>query len=248
MSGMARIDAAAARRYRPAPKWRARMELVVPEILAEVRQLSTVLCGLALVVGVALWVAGWWSHRFWIVLAFTVLGGVWGLQNAEGLYAQPLVAAIGVALGAGILALTLVRLVAFAAGGYTGLLLVHALSPTWDQPLISFLAGGLLGFFLFRYWTMALTSVAGVVLMTYSALALADQYGKIEALPWAAEHTSTLNGVCGLMAVSGFALQLLSGYWWKKKGDSGSKNDKKSGKKDKASLLETGLAAFRKAG
>jgi hypothetical protein len=224
------------------------MELIVPEILADVRQLSTVFCVLALLVGFALWVAGWRSHRFWIVLGFTVAGGVWGLQNAEALYAQPLVAAIGVALGAGILALTLVRLVAFAAGGYTGLLLVHAVSPGWDQPLISFLAGGFLGFFLFRYWTMALTSVSGVVLMTYSALGLADQYGKIEALPWSAEHTSTINTVCALMAGGGFVIQLLSSNLEKKKADSGSKNDKKGGKKEKTSLLETGLAAFRKAG
>ena len=77
---------------------------------------------------------------------------------------------------------------------------------------------------------------------------MADQYGKIEALAWTAEHTSTLNGVCGLMAVGGFAIQLFSGYWWKKKGDGGSKSDKKGGKKDKPSLLDTGLAAFRKAG
>src|SRR5580765_6925141 len=107
-----RIDATSTRRYGP------RMELIVPDIVADVRELSAILSVMGLAIGVVLWLAGWWSHRFWFVLGFTVLGGIWGLQNAVALKSQPLVAAVGVGLAAGILALTLVRLGAFAAGGY----------------------------------------------------------------------------------------------------------------------------------
>jgi hypothetical protein len=138
------------------------MEVVLPDILADVRQLSAILLVAALAVGAALWLAGWWSHRFWVVLAITVLGGIWGLQNAAVVLTQPLVAAIGIGLAAGILALTLIRLGAFVAGGYAGIWVIHSMLPAWDQPLLSFLAGGFLGFFLLRYWVMALTSIAGV--------------------------------------------------------------------------------------
>src|SRR5271165_3018990 len=141
------------------------MELIVPDILADVRQLSASLCVMALVVGAVLWLAGWWSHRFWVVLGFTVLGGIYGLQGAGALRTQPLIAAIGIGLAAGVLALTLVRLCAFAAGGFAGLMLTQAAFPALDQPLLAFLAGAFLGFILFRYWTTALTSLAGVVLM-----------------------------------------------------------------------------------
>jgi hypothetical protein len=223
------------------------MEIVVPEILADVRQLSTSLCVVAFLVGGVLWIAGWSSHRFWVVLGFTIIGGIWGLQHAEALYAQPLVAAIGVALGAGILALTLVRLVAFTAGGYAGLVLIHTLFPSWDQPLISVLAGGLLGFFLFRFWTMALTSLAGIALMAHSGLVLAEHYGKLDTKAFTEGQGGTVNLVCGALAALGFFIQLGGEWLRRKKTDGGSKGDKKSGKKEKASALDLGLAAFRRA-
>ena len=147
----------------------------MPDIVADVRQLSAILPITGIMIGAVLWLVGWQTHRFWVVLGFTVLGGIWGLQNAAALKSQPLVAAIGIGLAAGILGLTLVRLGAFVAGGYACLLLTHAALPTWDQPLISFLAGGLLGFFLFRYWTMALTSLAGVVVMGHAIFGAGGQ-------------------------------------------------------------------------
>jgi hypothetical protein len=223
------------------------MEFIVPEILAELRQMSAVFAVTGMLVGCVLWLAGWWSHRFWVVMAFTVFGGVWGLQHCETLHAQPLVAALGVAVGAGILALTLVRLVAFVAGGYVGLLLLHAISPSWDQPLLSFLAGGMLGYFLFRFWTMALTSTAGVLLMSHSILALADQLGKFDAVAWVEANHSLANGICAALAVGGFLTQFGSQWWFARK--VGGKSDKKAAKKDKKEGgSESSLAAFRRAG
>jgi hypothetical protein len=219
------------------------MELISPEILADVRELSTSLPILALLAGAMLWVTGWYSHRFWVVLAFTVLGGIYGLQGAASLKTQPLVAAIGIGLAAGVLALTLVRLAAFAAGGYAGLLLIQAVLPTWDQPLLSCLAGAFLGFILFRYWTMALTSLAGVVLMGYAVLAMADRLGQFDAVKWSQANATLLNAACGLMAVGGFIVQLLVD---RLRGPS-SKGDKSS-KKSKGDGVLASLAAFRRAG
>jgi len=223
------------------------MEVIAPDILADVRQLSASLSVLALLVGAVLWLAGWWSHRFWVVLGFTVLGGIYGLQGAAALKAQPLVAALGIGLAAGVLALTLVRLGAFAAGGYAGLLLMHAAFPALDQPLLSFLAGAFLGFALFRYWTMALTSLAGVVLMGHAVLALLDKLGKFDAVVWSEANVAMLNVVCGLMALAGFVIQLLVN-WLRRPGGSEAKGDK-SGKKSKGDgVLAASLAAFRRAG
>jgi len=52
------------------------------------------------------------------------------------------------------------------------------MAPTWDEPLVSFVAGGLVGLVLFRVWMMALTSILGTLLVGYSSLCLADKLGK----------------------------------------------------------------------
>src|SRR5262249_12085001 len=100
------------------PKTReTRMQLVVPEILDEARGFSVAVSVTALVMGLSLWLIGWRSHRFWIVLGTTIGAGVWGLSSGP-IYGTPgLVAGLLLALAAGALALALVRVVAFAAGG-----------------------------------------------------------------------------------------------------------------------------------
>jgi hypothetical protein len=223
------------------------MELLVPDILADVRQLSASLSVLAFLVGAMLWLAGWWTHRFWVVLGFTVLGGIYGLQGATALRTQPLVAAIGMGLAAGVLALTLVRLGAFVAGGYAGLLLFHAAFPALDQPLLSFLIGAFLGFVLFRYWTMALTSLAGVVLMGHAALALADKMGKLNAVAWSEANASALTATCGFLTLGGFFIQLVIDWLRNYRGGEG-KSDKASKKPKADGVIAAGLAAFRRAG
>src|SRR5687767_10168086 len=137
------------------------MHLVAPDILADACGLSLGLAVTGLVVGLALWLFGWWAHRFWIVLATTLVAGVYGLYEAESLRAQPLIAAVALALAAGILALALVRLIAFLTGGFAGMLAIQAIAPNLDQPLICFVLFGLVGLLLFRWSFMALTSLVG---------------------------------------------------------------------------------------
>src|ERR1051325_11358050 len=147
------------------------MQAVAPDLVAD-------LCGLSLgpilvggVVGVALWLFGWRSHRVWIALAATVAAGVYGLQQAEAFKTPPLVAAILLAVTAGVLALALVRLFAFAVGGTVGVIIVQAASPTLDLPLVVFLVSGLVSLVLYRWFLMAVTSFGGSVLLCYSGLA-----------------------------------------------------------------------------
>jgi hypothetical protein len=225
------------------------METVAPDIVADVRQLSAIFPVLGLLIGLVLWLAGWWTHRFWVVLGMTVLGGIVGLHQAAVLQTQPLVAALGVGLAAGMLALTLVRIGAFVAGGYAALLLVHAWSPSWDQPFISFLAGGLLGWLLVRYWTMVLTSLTGVLLILYSVLALADKFGKLDAVLWSERNAVTLNAVCAAMTLGGFLVQFVAD-WLRKRGAKDDKNNKKDGKdskKQRSGGVLAALPAFRRA-
>lgn len=186
------------------------MQLFAPDILEASRQLSVVQCGVGVALGLLLWLTGWWGHRFWIVLVTTVITGIAGLTIGPAQGMKPLVAGLLCAIAGGVLALALVRVVAFAAGGAAAYLAIHALAPkAWDGPLAGFLVGGLLGLLLFRLWTMALTSFVGTLLASYSALSLLDRLGKLSAVTWADEQRSLLNGICLGGTVAGILVQYL---------------------------------------
>jgi hypothetical protein len=202
------------------------MELIVPDILADVCRLSPILPIAGVLAGLVLWVAGWWTHRFWVVLSLTVCGGIVGLQYATELHAQPLLAAVGVATAAGIIALTVIRLLAFLAGGIAGLLIAGAVIPGLDQPLLAFLLGALAGWFLLRWWMMALTSLAGVLLFGYGGLALAGRWTKVDMPAWCLVHPQLVNILAILGALAGFVLQL-SLDWWRQRKPAASKSAKK---------------------
>jgi MFS family permease len=218
------------------------MEVIAPDILADVRLLSAVFSVAAILAGLVLWLVGWWTHRFWVVLGLTVAGGVWGLQHAAELRTTPLLAAIGVGLASGLLALTVVRLGAFFAGGFAVLALARAWWPEFDAPLACFLAGGLVGWFLFRYWTMALTSLAGVVLMVYGALAILDKLDRLDAVAFSEQRVILINTLVGLLALGGLVTQV-SADWLR--GRLAKKDEDKDDDEDDQPVP---VAAFRKAG
>ena len=103
------------------------MQILAPDILADARGLSLPLHITAVLVGLALWTFGWRNHRFWVALVTTVAAGTFGLAEAPALHAHPLLAAVFLAVAAGMLALSLVRLVAFTAGGFFGLVVFQGL-------------------------------------------------------------------------------------------------------------------------
>lgn len=235
------------------------MQMIAPDIVADVRSLSAALQVMGLIVGLFLWLLGWRNHRFWVVLVITVSAGTYGLAQAAALHTAPLVAALLLAVAAGVLALSLIRLIAFAAGGLFSVIAMQAIAPHWDQPIVPFILGGLLGHFLFRLWMMALTSFCGTLLMTYAIFGLADRMHKLDAVAWTEKRTTLLNWVCGAAAVVGLVTQfIVERKFPAKGGDSkkGKANGSKSGEKkekppDKpASLplpLAWAVALFRKA-
>ncbi len=189
------------------------MQLLVPEILADACDLSLGLIILGLVLGVVLWLFGWWTHRFWVVMMTTVLAGIYGLYEAPVFRAHPLWAALLLAVTAGMLALAVVRVLAFAAGGLAGLLAIQALAPSFNQPMIGFLACGLVGIFLFRLWMMALTSFVGTLLMAYSGLSILSRSGSVDVVTWTEQFGPPgdilLNWACVLIAGLGLLTQFL---------------------------------------
>jgi MFS family permease len=189
------------------------MQLILPDILAEARHFSVAFGITAFAVGLVVWLFGWWGHRFWIVLVTTVAAGVWGLYFRPPGGAQPLAVGLLLAVTAGLLALAVVRLLSFAAGGLAACLLLRALLPDWDEPAIGFMAGGLLGLLLFRLWTMGLTSLAGALLMTYAVLSVGDRLGQLDALAWAEGRAVLLNWCCGGLAAVGLVAQFVLDRW-----------------------------------
>ncbi len=95
------------------------MNLVAPNILEEVRQLSPFVLATGLVFGLLLWLYGGRGHRFWLALSMTVAGGLFGLCFGRAYSLQPLVAGLLLAVTAGALALALTRVLLFVAGGGT---------------------------------------------------------------------------------------------------------------------------------
>jgi hypothetical protein len=76
---------------------------------------------------------------------------------------------------------------------------------------------------------MAVTSLAGALLMTYSALSLAERFAKLNPAAFAEKRTGLLNWICGGLAVMGLGLQL---YLNRKK--PGKPEEKGKGKKPEA--------------
>jgi MFS family permease len=185
------------------------MQVVAPDLVADVRELSAPVTSAGLALGLALWVFGWRGHRFWVVLSATVCGGIAGLVSAQAYGVQPLVAGLLAAVAAGVLALALVRVLAFLAGGIAACVMMHAVAPSWDQPLVTLLVGGLIGVFLFRLGMMAFTSTAGTLLTAYCALALLDRLGTLDCHQWPDGNVVLLNWLCGSGAVLGVLMQFV---------------------------------------
>src|SRR5437879_5639923 len=102
-----------------------RMQFVSPDILSEVGGFSPAVSGPGFVLGFLFWLLGWRGHRFWIVLIATVAAGVIGLNSVPAHTMQPILVSLLLAVAVGAMALALVRVVAFGAGGAAACLGVH---------------------------------------------------------------------------------------------------------------------------
>jgi hypothetical protein len=190
------------------------MQVLDPDIVVELHGISVGVSAGGFVLGAVLWLTGWLGHRFWIVLITTLVAGILGMISAPGSRLQPVLVGLLSSVAAGLLALSLVRVLAFAAGGFTACLALRTFAPaSWHEPLLAFLIGGLVGLFLFRVWTMVLTSFLGAVLMGYFGLCLADGIGRVDAVALVRERGTALSWACGGATFAGFIIQFIIDRW-----------------------------------
>jgi hypothetical protein len=185
------------------------MHLLAPDILDEAKQLSPYLSGAGVLFGFLLWCLGGRTHRFWLAMSVTLGAGLLGLALGKQYGMQPLVAGLLLAVSAGVLALSLVRILLFAAGGLAALSLMHHLAAGWDEPIAVFLVGGLIGVLFYRFWIVTFSSVIGALLMAYSALALCDRLHMVDSVAWADKNGPLLDWGCAALIVLGILVQFL---------------------------------------
>jgi hypothetical protein len=184
------------------------MQLIVPDVLADARGLSAGAAGFGVLLGLLLWSFGWRWHRFWVVFGVTLTAGLVGLNSGQAAGGQVLAVGLLLAVAAGMLALELARVLAFVAAGVAAWVAVQTLLPGARELWAVFLAGGLLGLLLYKFWAMLLTSVAGAVLAGHMLLLLAQVLGGFDAVGFAAKNGPALNGAVLAAALVGVFVQL----------------------------------------
>lgn len=185
------------------------MHLISPDILTEAHGLSFPFTAGGMAIGILLWLFGWRWHRFWVVLFTTVIAGIYGLTLPQA--GGPKTFAIGLLLAvtAGLLAIDLSRFIAFASSGLGCWYIVHMIVPAFREPLICFLAGGILGILLYRLQLMLLSSFVGAVIACYCVMLLMETLTKdaFVAADWARGHSVALNIGMIVLALAGMAVQ-----------------------------------------
>lgn len=205
---------------------------LLSELLAQAHGLSLDVAFTGAGVGALLWLFGWRFHRFWIVLGITVWAGIVGLVSGKESGLQVLATGLMLALVAGLLALHIARILAVAGAGLTVMTSIDTLAPNFQQPLLCFLAGGLLGIVLFRLLTMLMTSFAGVALVLTSGLLILEKLQPgFDAVAWVNDHARNLVFVAAAATALGVVSQSLVERWHgnrkKKSGDKGGKKKPK---------------------
>ena len=183
------------------------MRLIAPDVLIEARGLSTGATVTALAIGLLLWLFGWRWHRFWTVVGITIAGGLYGLSVGQPFGGQAVAVGLLLAVAAGLLALELARLLAFAAGGTAAWLTAAAFIPNGQELGLFFLGGGLAGLLFYRLWTMALTSFVGTLVAAHAGFLLAETFAKFDAAGWADRNPMALSVAVGLVSLLGLAAQ-----------------------------------------
>ena len=184
------------------------MQLVAPDILQTAHNLSAGMAFAILGFGLLIWGAGWRFHRFLVVFAITLTAGALGLQaGRESAGQQVLVVGVLVAIAAGVLALELAKLIAFATGGVAAWVGVQAVMPQAIELWAVFLSGGLLGVVLYRLWTMLTTSLLGALVALHAGLILAGPGWGFDAATWANSHGVLLNGLVVALTALGLVIQ-----------------------------------------
>jgi len=220
LPGQGRVDRSAASNYDMASLERHRMQLIAPDILTEARGLSVPFCAAGIIIGLLLWLFGWRWHRFWVVLATTIVAGLIGLSGHAVIGPRMLAAGLLLAIAAGMLAIDLSRLVAFSAAGLGCWLIVHKVLPNFQEPTICLLGGGILGLLLYRLQLMILSGLVGTIIFGHSLLLLVEKLSEpyVTIATWSQANFLGLNIAVVVVALLGVAVQGQIERWRAAKG------------------------------
>jgi hypothetical protein len=87
------------------------------------------------------------------------------------------------------------------------------LFPNGQELWVAFLIGGLLGVFLYRFWTMLLTSMTGVLVGGNALIACLDEWFHFDAAAFAARKALMLNGAVIALTLGGVMVQSIIERW-----------------------------------
>jgi hypothetical protein len=185
------------------------MQLIAPDILSEAHGLSVPFCVAGILLGILLWTFGWRWHRFWVVLATTIVAGLIGLSGHSVIGPRMLAAGLLLAIAAGMLAIDLSRLVAFSAAALGCWLIVHRILPNFQESTICLLGGGIVGLLLYRLQLMILSGLVGTILFAHSLLLLIEKLSEpyVAIAAWSQANSLGLNIAVVVVALLGVAVQ-----------------------------------------
>lgn len=192
----------------------ANMQVLSPEVLADVLELPSVALMVLMGLGASLALTGWRWHRFWLTISVSLICGLVGLRQAQAWgIQQPIVAAVLLATAAGCLALSLARVGLFLAYGLATWYAVKRLAPPYAIPAVCICLGGLFSVLFYRLCVVLLTSVVGSTILGYAGMAYAQQQNWYPMKTWLAEQTLAAHGSLATLCLVTLMLQL---YFWRR--------------------------------
>lgn len=116
-------------------------------------------------------------------------------------------------VSAGLLSFELGRVIAFVSGGLATAMFLSHFVPTFPEPLLAYLAGGLFAVLLFKLWFLAVMGFAGAMVMTYCGLALGLRSLRIDTVQLATARPNAMNSTVIGLTVLGMVVQSRLHTW-----------------------------------
>jgi hypothetical protein len=194
------------------------MHFLDAEIFSEVVKLSNPTLIAIVLCGLLLWSAGYLTHKFWVVFLATAGAGVLGFDKGPDFGIQGVFAALLFGISAGILALSIIRVVVFVFGGCTGIVVGNVLMPAGDAWLACLLIGGIAALLLYPFWFTALSSLLGTLASAYGIIAILDKLNALDSSNIVDKHAGLVDVICIGFVVFGTIIQyFLTKYFRKRK-------------------------------
>lgn len=194
------------------------MHFLDPDIFSEVIKLSTPTLIAILLCGLLLWSAGYLTHKFWVVFLATAGAGVLGFDKGPDFGIQGIFAALLFGISAGILALSIIRVVVFVLGGCTGLIIGNLFMPAGDAWLACLLVGGIAALLLYPFWFTAFSSLLGTLASAYGIIAILDKVKALDSSLIVDKQAGLIDVICIGFVIFGTIIQyFLTKYFRKRK-------------------------------